>query len=367
MLPLLPSMPLWLAHERETRLQIDAGLLSCIGFIGAPEGAAFVADGTCFCVGYPEETEMFHYLVTARHLVRPTKFGREELPEDGEVKIRLSRKDKPPRIVATRRGDWITPSDRFIDLAIFPWDYRRLDPDNELEMGAMTVAGPDPLLLTPHWLAFWGKPSIGDEIFIPSLFPGHTGERMNIPIVRVGNIAATPLEPVRVGSPTTPAYLIETKSLGGISGAPVFIHLRPERPRSMPTSEKRRDGLPGYSVPYALIGIVLGIHSGQYVADFVHTDDNETVIGRDADFNAGISVVLPVEILLALLESPEMVMARKTSLAAIQRQSGYRPASATRSFPPIDAKVDVPDENPEHREDFRRLISAAAKKRPRAD
>jgi hypothetical protein len=372
MLPVRPApcVPLWLAREREADLQIDEGIVNCVGFIGAPSAVGFVADGTCFCVAYAVETEVFHYLVTARHLVRPIRFGKETLPADGTVKIRFSRKEKAPRIIDTRRDDWVVPNDRFLDLAVFPWDYRNIDPDGDLHFRSVYLNGKRPVLMTAITEQSHGPVRMGDFIFIPSLFPGHTGERRNIPVARVGNIAAPPLEIVRWGSPTAPAYLIETKSLGGISGAPVFLHLDPYGRRGRPTRETSPDGRE--AVPYALIGVVLGLHGGRYAADFIETDEGEAIVGKDVDFNAGISVVLPIQHVIDLLESDPMKAARAASLEAIRKNSGYRPASANRTYPPNDAAPEAetaaPDQsNPTHREDFSRLVGAAAKKRPPAD
>lgn len=368
---LAPCLPSWLVHERERDVQIDEGVVNCVGFIGQQSKTGFIADGTCFCVSYEIENESFFYLVTARHLIRPFKFpirrGEEEYNLDTSINIRFSRKENLPRVIPTRRGDWRVPVDKYIDLAIAPWDHRQIDPNNELDMHSLFINGPRPVLLTEELAKMHGPIRIGDEIFIPSTFPGHTGERRNIPVARVGNIAAPPLEVVRDGSPTAPAYLIETKSLGGTSGAPVFLHLAPHQRRGMPTHDPRPDGSPGFVVPYALIGMVLGAHGGQYAADFVRTDKEENIIGRDSEFNAGISVVLPVAHITQLLEREDMKAAREASLEAIKRNSGYRPSSNRPSVSHAPLSTRETDENPAHREDFTRLVGAAAKRKPKGD
>src|SRR5260370_996809 len=58
------------------------------------------------------------------------------------------------------------------------------------------------------------------------LFESRTGESRNIPILRAGMIAALPGEPVDAtenGHGKFPAFLIEARSIPGMSGAPVFI------------------------------------------------------------------------------------------------------------------------------------------------
>jgi hypothetical protein len=337
-------------------MQIDEEILLCVGFIGAPSERGFVADGTCFFVHLTEETESFHYVVTARHLVRPIKFGQELLSLDGDVRIRVSRETKSPHIINTIRKEWIVHPDHHIDVCVLPFDIRREDPDGEFHLSVLSICGPTSILYQPTIERFHGPIAVGDEIFIPSLFPGHVGEQRNIPVVRIGNIAARPIENIRIGSPTVPAYLIETRSLGGISGAPVFLHLSPSSARSAMKSQTTQIGR---NVPYALIGLVLGSHSGRYASDFVEADDNENIVTKDADFNAGISVALPIKHVLDILNSDELKGSRLAAIEEIKKQSGYRPASASAPL--------ASDRNPTHLEDFNRLVDVAARKRPQGD
>jgi hypothetical protein len=350
-------------------MRIDYEIAKCIGFIGAQTPIGFAADGTCFFVRIDEETEAFTYIVTARHLVRPIKFGKETESLNGIVRIRVSRKTKDPLLLETIRSSWVPHPNRHVDVCVRPFSKAEFDSEDELDFHTLIVNdGVNTILFSDFQAERFGPITMGDEIFIPSLFPGHVGENRNIPVVRVGNIAAPPLEVIRVGSPTVPAYLIETKSLGGISGAPVFLHLQPGMRSNAPLSTKSEKG--DYSVPYALIGMVLGLHSGQYASDFIQTDTAEAIVNRDTDFNAGLSVVLPIESVLELLRSDDMTSARKASLKAVERQSGYRPASS-RPYPPISEIAGAPkletDENPDHLEDFTRLVSAASKRKPKGD
>ena len=319
---LAPCVPRWLMMELVKEMQMDEEIAACIGFIGINSERGFIADGTCFFVQFPEETEAFLYMVTACPLVRPMQFGKETEPLDGIVSVRLSRKTKPPLVLQTKREEWTCHPNRFIDLCVRPFDHRRLNADGDLFLASVDLVGEKSLVLTPERWERAGKISLGDEIFIPSVFPGHVGERRNIPAFRFGNIAAPPLEPVRVGSPSVPAYLIETRSLGGISGAPMFLHFKPELPRDAPRFFADEPG--GRIVPYALMGMVLGAHSGQYASDFVTTDARENLITKDAEFNAGLTVVLPIEHVVELIQSDEFQSARLATLEAIKKQSGFR-------------------------------------------
>jgi hypothetical protein len=64
---------------------------------------------------------------------------------------------------------------------------------------------------------------IGDAVFITGLFSHHPGKARNLRVIRVGNIAAMPDEPVKTQRGEMEAYLIEARSLGGLSGSPVFV------------------------------------------------------------------------------------------------------------------------------------------------
>jgi hypothetical protein len=55
------------------------------------------------------------------------------------------------------------------------------------------------------------------------LFSYHSGQRRHTPIVRIGNLSAKPSDRVRTGFGDAEAYLIEARSVGGLSGSPVFI------------------------------------------------------------------------------------------------------------------------------------------------
>src|SRR4029077_15217810 len=68
------------------------------------------------------------------------------------------------------------------------------------------------------------KVELGDEVFFTGLFHPHCGEGKNIPIVRIGNVAALREEPV-LNPDGRPAdlYLAESRSIGGLSGSPVFM------------------------------------------------------------------------------------------------------------------------------------------------
>ena len=66
---------------------------------------------------------------------------------------------------------------------------------------------------------------MGDEVIIVGLFTRRAGEEKNLPILRVGNIASMPEERVNTKFGLVEAYLVEVRSIGGLSGSPVFVFL----------------------------------------------------------------------------------------------------------------------------------------------
>jgi hypothetical protein len=65
---------------------------------------------------------------------------------------------------------------------------------------------------------------VGYEVWIADLFLFATGSKRNQPIVRTDNIATLTNEPIPTEWGNIEAYLIEARSIGGISGSPVFVY-----------------------------------------------------------------------------------------------------------------------------------------------
>jgi glycyl-tRNA synthetase beta subunit len=85
------------------------------------------------------------------------------------------------------------------------------------------------------------------------------------------------------------------------------------------------------------------------------------VVPKDADFNAGIGVAIPISQIMELINRTDLVEARLATLEAKKKQTGHRDASS-KSPSAADG-----DENPAHLEDFKRLVDVAARKRPQGD
>jgi hypothetical protein len=69
----------------------------------------------------------------------------------------------------------------------------------------------------------------GDDTFTISRFIAHDGTQRNSPLVRFGNIAMMPGEPIYQTDRSfqQESFLIEARSLSGFSGSPVFLYIPP--------------------------------------------------------------------------------------------------------------------------------------------
>jgi hypothetical protein len=151
------------------------------------------------------------FLVTARHVVDGIrKLGLRD------IYIRVNNTSEESSWAKCSSDNWLFhPTDPSVDVALFRtgvpdgWDHLVLP----IEMSA-----------TPDQVRA-NEVSLGDEVFIVGLFRHHQGTRKNIPIVRVGNLAALTEEKVATKLGLLDAYLIEARSIGGLSGSPVFLNL----------------------------------------------------------------------------------------------------------------------------------------------
>jgi hypothetical protein len=140
---------------------------------------------------------------------------------------------------------------------------------------------------------------IGDEVFFPGLFAPHKGETKNIPIVRIGTIAAMAEEPVSCMLPdkkaiAMDAFLVECRSIGGLSGSPVFV---------TPGLVRFMEGkIRATSNPHRAFR-VLGLMHGHFKLDPLSRIIGDDPITRER-LNMGIAVVQSGNKILEVLNQP---------------------------------------------------------------
>jgi hypothetical protein len=189
---------------------------------------------------------------------------------------------------------------------------------------------------------------VGDEVFVSGLFWNHHGKDRNLPIVRVGNIAGMPEEKVETKKyGDVDAYLVEARSIGGLSGSPVFVHLG--LTRVVDKAVKFAQGT-DYGVFY-LMGVMQGHWDSNALLDvdeFPEDDD----LGRER-VNMGIAIVTPINKVLEILEQPELKRHKQIVADATKKR-------LAEDLPVADA-VSEPSFT---RDDFEQALRKVAKKLP---
>ena len=160
---------------------------------------------------FPDEN--LAYLVTAAHVIRKIT----DMNID-KIILRLNFTDGNWGAIETQPSSWFFHEDPAADVAVLRigFDVREHDHRGwELRYSA-----------TPEEVQKHGI-GPGDDLFFIGLFTKHYGTTKNIPIVRMGNIAAMPSidNPVKTKIGPMIAYLAEARSIGGLSGSPVFVDI----------------------------------------------------------------------------------------------------------------------------------------------
>jgi hypothetical protein len=266
-------------------------LLKCVAFVGYDHDGI---GGTCFLVSRRvpclSDVELT-YLITARHVVDQIC----ALGKTPTIRINATEGAKFVEL----RDSWKFHDDNDVDIAVCPllntptdeWDHLAI-PWSAIE--PLPVNAEDPRRF-----------AIGEDVLIFGLFHQHSGKNRNIPIVRVGTIAAMPEEPVqaqvRPSAHPKPhalidAYLIELRSQGGLSGSPVFIVETLESnyhklimPDQMYTPRQNR--------PVYLLGLLQGHYEPKLAAI-------EELDGKVPSINVGISIVVPIEKIAEIFSAP---------------------------------------------------------------
>jgi len=223
------------------------------------------------------------YAVTAKHVI-------DSLAKKGveEVHIRLNLKSGQSYTlvaVGMQVADWFShPSDDSIDVAIVSASIPSIADHLVLPMS---------LCATEQSLKE-NEVDVGDEVFVIGLFRHHVGKSRNIPIVRVGNLATMDEETVATtGFGEMRAYLIEARSIGGLSGSPVFLNLGQVR------SLGGKLVAPG--VQCQLIGLVHG-HYDVKSSEPASADADGPSTER---INAGIAIVVPIDSIRSVIAEYE--------------------------------------------------------------
>lgn len=285
-------------------MQIPDEIRKLITFVRTEAGGN-VWVGTGFFVSEPVADWYAGYIVTCRHCVDPPE---RDAPVSN-ITVRLNLRAGGSAELSTTVGDWLLHPES--DVAIYPAmpDRRVFDYEHYHARPGATAE----FIRDRHVRA-------GEDVFMTGLLTYHPGETRMLPIIRVGNIAAFPEDRVLLRTGTTEhVILVETRSIAGLSGSPVFIHFgdwrRDEEGHLTPLGDFPKGYFAG---PNWLMGIMHGV----YMTEGNDPDGIGDAVGEP--LNTGIGVVIPIERVHELLDHP--TLREQRDLFRKKRETGTAPA-----------------------------------------
>lgn len=268
-------------------MRIPDLLLKCVGFVSQYEpddegGSHLRFGGTAFIVGVlmGEKVGLAH-IVTARHVAEAIK--------PGEAVITMNAKDGMPLSLRTGSQKWFyhPTEEESVDVAVMPFGSPRFQ-----EYDIQWI--PEEVFVTDQRIAEY-EIGLGDELYIIGLFTRFFGQTTLTPIVRTGNIAMMPKDklPIRDFGDME-AYLAEGRSIGGLSGSPVFVRNTVKTP--MQSADGKLTAMSGLGGSH-----FLGLVHGHWDIPVSFTPDKAEVV------NMGVSIIVPAKKILETLYNPELV------------------------------------------------------------
>lgn len=228
------------------------------------------------------------YFVTAKHVLKTLA--------DREICFFVNRVGGTVTAIEVEPGNtwWTHPTDPTADVAVIGIPYNPV-----VDIGSVQVDQ----FGTRERLAELNI-GIGDEIFAAGLFTKAAGTTKNFPIVRHGNIAMMPDEQIETDLGYTDVYLVEMRSLGGLSGSPVFV-----RPTINTRISEQRGGVKNsFSMGHA--GTLLGLIHGHWDVKESEMNKASFMNDRKHGVNYGIAIVVPAIKILETINRPELVKIR---------------------------------------------------------
>lgn len=303
--------------------------LECVVYLYPSIPAAHAGQqigGSGFVVRLDEMGEDFYYVVTNKHVV-----------DGGSSTVRFNTSAHTHEAFEYDENHWLRSRDA--DLAI----YLLPDPDpKRLKFRPVTV---DQFVNDAKMKQV--DVGVGSDVFFAGRFINVEGRDRNRPTLRFGTIAQVATDVIDGEE----SFLVEARSIPGFSGSPVFVYLPANAAIHVASSGIRTKGYGPF-----LLGV-----DWSHVNDYGDAVDNT---GRKLSFrvrmNSGLMGVVPVWKLYDLLMDDRAMKERDKVL---RKPRVATPDSATSG----DAAAPANDANPNHREDFTRLLGEAARTRSQED
>lgn len=205
---------------------------------------------------------------------------------------------------------------------------------------------------------------VGENVFMIGRFIDHDGGATNRPAARFGNISVMPAPIEQATGKTADCYCIDLHSRSGYSGSPVFVYRTPgyDLGEIVKDGEPRKVMLAGVN----FLGL-LGIHFGQF-PELWEVEDKKRLAeaaskepllteGKYIKGLSGMTCVLPAWCILEVLDMPKFKKQRAEGDMYFEEK--YK----REGFPPEAESQAKADTHSSHREDFKRLLGAAVKKK----
>jgi hypothetical protein len=335
----------YLYEPKDIDMRVPDQISKCVLFVGLPDMPEPEYRGTAFVVTVPgTQSNHFAFAVTARHVA--------EHLQGKEYYIRANRRGGSAVALKGRPSDpwWFHPTEKDdVDAAVTLFSPSEL---SQLSVEHVPIA-----MFADHATIEVKHLGVGDEVFITGLFTKITETTRNLPIVRTGTVALMPGEKIPWRDRYIDAYLIEARSIGGLSGSPVFI----------------RETL---AIHVADHPIIAGRDSGRWVHGLGqiyffgsligHWDVPEGFSPTQAEaVNMGIAPVVPAQKIREIILQPELVdmMERINGEVRAKNQSGakldFAPSKTKTQTTETGFQMSVPSEN-----QFEDALKKASRKVP---
>ena len=326
-------------------MRVPDALLKCVGFVCEAihgEGEDLYGDrhGTGFFVSIPFEdphfvTSRFYYFVTAKHVA-------QELANSPIFFLVNSKKGAVIHMEEVYDSHWWHHPDPSVDVAVVLVGRQREADIIPVGIGQFATQERMESL----------DIGIGDEVFCTGLFSFAPGVGKNMPVVRTGNIAMLPEEQLQTENGFADVYFVESRSIGGLSGSPVFAR------RTVRTgSVKRDDGTLSPVFGNGPGDTLLGMMQGHW--DIRESDMNKGGwVDHDPKkgVNMGFGIVVPAIKIKEVLYREELVQQRKELEKAKLRSIMPTMDSVKRKA------VEEPDEAPFAQQDFDAALRKVSRK-----